>query len=107
MEFMPADDKPVAEGDPVEWDPEKLFEHSEMMTQLKKKIYDTAKSNIDEAQRKDKYYYDQKHADPKVIHNVFTFLYSGMAYFGLYSQNLTTHSHLYLFLSIRSSHMIP
>ena len=51
----------------MEWDPDKLFEHAEMMTALKEKIYEKAKSNIDEAQRKDKFYYDKKHSDPKVF----------------------------------------
>ena len=63
MEFRPADEEPTdkepaAEGDSMEWDPQKLLEHAEMMTRLKEKIYEKAKVNIDEAQRKDKLYYD-------------------------------------------------
>lgn len=70
MEFRPADEEPTdkepaAEGDSMEWDPQKLLEHAEMMTRLKEKIYEKAKVNIDEAQRKDKLYYDRKHSDPK------------------------------------------
>lgn len=72
MEFKPADSEPAAGDDPVEWDPDKLFEHAEKMTALKEKIYEKAKSNIDEAQRKDKFYYDQKHSDPKVKLLVFS-----------------------------------
>ena len=54
----PTDKEPAAEGDSMEWDPQKLLEHAEMMTRLKEKIYEKAKVNIDEAQRKDKLYYD-------------------------------------------------
>ena len=48
MEFRPADEEPTdkepaAEGDSVEWDPQKLLEHAEMMTRLKEKIYEKAK----------------------------------------------------------------
>ena len=49
----------------MEWDPQKLLEHAEMMTRLKEKIYEKVKVNTDEAQRKDKLYYDRKHSDPK------------------------------------------
>ena len=45
-------DKELAAGDPAEWDPTKLLEHAERMTRLKDKIYEKAKVNINEAQKK-------------------------------------------------------
>lgn len=64
-------DKELAAGDPAEWDPTKLLEHAERMTRLKDKIYEKAKVNINEAQKKDKQCYDHKHSDPL---NVFIFI---------------------------------
>ena len=48
------------------WDPEELLEHAAKMGELKKNIYDKVKKNIDAAQKRDKYYYDQKHSDQRV-----------------------------------------
>ena len=45
--------------DPPEWDPDELLEYAE-------KFLEKAKTNIDEAQKKDKQYYDKKHSNPEV-----------------------------------------
>jgi len=42
------------------------MKHAESMSRLMKKMSEKAKENIDEAQRKDKKYYDLKHSHPKV-----------------------------------------
>ena len=101
MEFG-ADDEPIAKelaaGDPAEWDPTKLLEHAEMMTRLKDKIYEKAKVNIDEAQKKDKQYYDRKHADPKVLY-VFIYILDP-------SFDDLSCMHAFLSLHIRSSAQI-
>ena len=50
----------------ISWDPEEIIQYAEKMGELRKNIYDKAKRNIDAAQKKDKFYYDQKHSDPRV-----------------------------------------
>ena len=69
MEFQPTLEEPTFDGeDPLGWNSDQLFEHVKQMVQVKEKVFEKAKKNIDEAQRKDKLYYDQKHADPKVYY---------------------------------------
>ena len=65
MEF----EKPAEDDDNhlnTTWDPEEIIQYAEKMGELRKNIYDKAKRNIDAAQKKDKFYYDQKHSDPRV-----------------------------------------
>ena len=69
MEFGKLTEKPTEDGDNlqnVSWDPEELLQYAAKMGELRKNIYDKAKRNIDAAQKKDKFYYDQKHSDPRV-----------------------------------------
>ena len=47
-------------------DPETLLEHAKKMFELKQSIHQKAATNITEAQRKDKLYYDKKHSDSRV-----------------------------------------
>ena len=51
----------------LEWSAEEVLECAQRMVDIKKKIHQKAKENIDEQQVKDKEYYDRKHADPKVM----------------------------------------
>ena len=51
----------------LEWSAEKVLEYAQRMVDVKKKIHQKAKENIDEQQVKDKEYYDMKHAHPKVV----------------------------------------
>ena len=48
------------------WDPDEIVQHALKMSKVKEAIYVKAKQNIDTAQKKDKEYYDKKHADPEV-----------------------------------------
>ena len=50
----------------VIWDPDEILQYAARMGELRKNIYDKAQRNIDAAQKKDKFYYDQKHSDPRV-----------------------------------------
>lgn len=53
--------------DPVDcWDPDAIVQHALKMSKVKEAIYSKAKQNIDAAQKKDKEYYDMKHASPEV-----------------------------------------
>lgn len=62
------DDDETSEGeDTYAWNPEQLLQHAKAMFQLKEKIYQRVKTNIDMAQKKDKFYYDKKHSDPRVL----------------------------------------
>ena len=61
--------------DPPEWDPDELLEYAEKMGQLKERIFEKAKANIDEAQKKDKQYYDRKHSNPEVRY-ITVYIYS-------------------------------
>lgn len=68
MEYQSKDDDSAPEGDdPLDWNPDDLLKHAKTMFQLKERIYEQAGTNIKEAQRKDKMYYDKKHSDPKVV----------------------------------------
>ncbi len=52
--------------DEPDWDADALLQHADMMASLKERTFSKAKANIDEAQKKDKLYYDLKHADHRV-----------------------------------------
>ena len=56
-------------NDENSWDPDDILRDAAAMSNLKEKIYATAKGNIDKAQQKDKYYYDKKHSDMRVRSN--------------------------------------
>ena len=45
-----------------EWNPDELVHHATKMLQIKKTMTETMMSNIEKAQQKDKFYYDQKHS---------------------------------------------
>lgn len=47
-----------------------LLSYATKVTQLKDAIHKKAKINIDQAQAKDKIYYDKKHADTRVRNSV-------------------------------------
>ena len=64
-----------------DWDAELLLKHSEVMSRLKAKIFEKAKANIDDAQKKDKEYYDMKHSDPRVCIYAYAILYCGYTLF--------------------------
>ena len=59
-------DQPICEE--PEHDADTLLHHVAVMEQLKKTIHSKAKNNIDEAQKKYKKYYDEKHSDNRVSH---------------------------------------
>ena len=48
------------------WDPDEIAKHASMMSKVKEVIHSKAKRNIDDAQKKDKLYYDSKHASSEV-----------------------------------------
>ena len=48
------------------WDPDVILHHAAKMTQVKNAIHEKARVNIGEAQKRDKLYYDRKHADNRV-----------------------------------------
>lgn len=48
------------------WDPDEIAKHASMMSKVKEVIHSKAKCNIDAAQKKDKLYYDSKHASSEV-----------------------------------------
>ncbi len=48
------------------WDISAIMSHARAVTKLKDDIHSKAKKNIDNAQEKDKMYYDRKHADKRV-----------------------------------------
>lgn len=55
-----------------DWGGEPLIQKdSEAMPRLKAMMFEKAKANINEAQKKDKMYYDLKHTDPRVHLDVF------------------------------------
>jgi len=66
MEVDTIEDKKIEKDT---WDTDIIMKHAESMSRLKKKMFEKAKENIDEAQRKDKKYYDLKHSHPKVCIN--------------------------------------
>ena len=45
-----------------EWNPDELVHHATKMLQIKKTMTETMMSNIEKAQQKDMFYYDQKHS---------------------------------------------
>ncbi|XP_064389722.1 uncharacterized protein LOC135337662 [Halichondria panicea] len=49
------------------WDISAIMTHARAVTKLKDDIHSKAKKNIDNAQEKDKMYYDRKHADKRVF----------------------------------------
>ena len=64
-----SNDEPESCEEP-DWGGELLIQkHSEAMSRLKAKMFEKAKANIDEAQKKDKiyWYYDSKHSDPRDV----------------------------------------
>ena len=48
------------------WNSEKMIQHAATMFNIRKQIHKTAIINISKQQKKDKFYYDKKHSDPKV-----------------------------------------
>ena len=48
------------------WDAEIIVHHADKMSKVKEAIHGKALANIGEAQKKDKFYYDKKHADNRV-----------------------------------------
>ena len=52
------------------WDPDDIVQHASQMSRVKEAIYSKAKQNIDAAQKKDKEYYDKKHASPEVCSQI-------------------------------------
>ena len=48
------------------WDTELVLSYAEKMSKFKEKMFQKVKKNIDEAQKKDKHYYDKKHSNPMV-----------------------------------------
>ena len=58
----------VSSGDQtsIDWDTDYIVQHAMLTGQIREKISAKAMANITIAQTKDKLYYDQRHADPKV-----------------------------------------
>ena len=48
------------------WNSEKMIQHAATMFNIRKQIHKTAIINKSKQQKKDKFYYDKKHSDPKV-----------------------------------------
>ncbi len=73
MELLKQQQKvePTEASEQPEWDTDTLLQQADMMAQLKEKIFQKAKSKIDEVQRKDKLYYDQKHSDQRVRYLIY------------------------------------
>ena len=64
MEYMP-DNQDAFEKE-TDWDAEEIIQQAQEMQQLKENIKERVKSNIGQAQEKNKLYYDRKHANPRV-----------------------------------------
>ncbi len=60
--------EPTEGSEEPEWDADTLLQQADLIAQLKEKIFKKAKANIDEVQRMDKMYYDQKHSDQRVTY---------------------------------------
>ena len=73
MEFLERD-RPLQDDavESPEWETHDIVQQAKKMAELKEKIYDKVESNIKNAQRKDKQYYDMKHANPKVNKQLYT-----------------------------------
>ena len=70
MEYQREEDDSLAstsvKEDPFNWSPEIIIERAAAIFKLKEIIYDKATANIKKSQKKDQFYYNKKHPDPKV-----------------------------------------
>lgn len=63
------------------WDTELVLSYAEKMSKVKEKMFQKVKKNIDEAQKKDKHYYDKKHSNPMVCFAKSIILYLYLNYY--------------------------
>lgn len=60
MEYLP-----VQVSQEIDWDADVIIDQAERMQQLKEKITESVQANIEQAEKKDKMYYDKKHRDQR------------------------------------------
>ena len=68
------DDCEDVDNDTFNWNPANILQNVRSMFNVKKKIHKTAEANIKAQQKRDKFDYDRKHLDPKVIQKLISLM---------------------------------